>query len=145
MDATAGVLALGRLEGDPRPAIASFFDSSSRRPYNVEPSHVAARLSPTREPPALNDRVSYWDVLRGNANFRKLWLAQLTSNAGDWFNDVPMFAWAGRSFAMGQSPHGVRSCATDVLEATSATGGGVAEAIDRWLGSGDRGPRAETS
>jgi len=36
----------------------------------------------------LSDRVTYWDVLRGNANFRKLWLAQLTSNAGDWFNDV---------------------------------------------------------
>ncbi len=36
----------------------------------------------------MSDRVTYWDVLRGNANFRKLWLAQLTSNAGDWFNDV---------------------------------------------------------
>jgi Cof subfamily protein (haloacid dehalogenase superfamily) len=52
---------------------------------------------------------------------------------GDWYNDVPMFAWAGRSFAMGQAPDVVRAAATDVLSATAATGGGVAEALARWL------------
>jgi Cof subfamily protein (haloacid dehalogenase superfamily) len=48
---------------------------------------------------------------------------------GDWFNDVGMFKYAGRSFAMGQAPEVVRQVATDVVRATSATGGGVAEAI----------------
>jgi hydroxymethylpyrimidine pyrophosphatase-like HAD family hydrolase len=50
---------------------------------------------------------------------------------GDWLNDVPMFQVAGRSFAMGQAPDEVKSHATDVLEATAATGGGVAEAARR--------------
>jgi Cof subfamily protein (haloacid dehalogenase superfamily) len=48
---------------------------------------------------------------------------------GDWFNDLAMFKYAGRSFAMGQAPDNVRAAATDVLRSTSATGGGVAEAI----------------
>lgn len=50
---------------------------------------------------------------------------------GDWQNDLPMFKVAGRSFAMGQSPENVKAAATDVLEATSATGGGIAEAARR--------------
>jgi HAD superfamily hydrolase (TIGR01484 family) len=57
-----------------------------------------------------------------------------TAVVGDWYNDVPMFQWAARSFAMGQAPDPVRSAATDVLEATVFTGGGVAEAIARWIG-----------
>lgn len=52
---------------------------------------------------------------------------------GDWFNDLGMFATAGRSFAMGQAPDRVRQAATDHLAATSATGGGVAEALGRLL------------
>lgn len=52
---------------------------------------------------------------------------------GDWYNDVPMFAWAGRSFVMGQSLPEVKKHATDELRATSDEGGGVAEAIERWL------------
>jgi hydroxymethylpyrimidine pyrophosphatase-like HAD family hydrolase len=52
---------------------------------------------------------------------------------GDWYNDIPMFAWAGRSFAMGQSLRDVKKHATDELRATSDEGGGVAEAIERWL------------
>jgi HAD superfamily hydrolase (TIGR01484 family) len=50
---------------------------------------------------------------------------------GDWLNDLPMFEVAGRSFAMGQAPENVKRAATDVLEATSETGGGVAEAARR--------------
>ncbi len=53
---------------------------------------------------------------------------------GDWLNDLSMFAWAGRSFAMGQAPPSVQQAATDRLAATSAEGGGVAEAIARALG-----------
>lgn len=48
---------------------------------------------------------------------------------GDWVNDIPMFRWAGRSFAMGQSPDHVAEHATDRLTATHTTGGGVAEAV----------------
>jgi Cof subfamily protein (haloacid dehalogenase superfamily) len=48
---------------------------------------------------------------------------------GDWLNDLGMFKYAGRSFAMGQAPDVVREAATDVLLATSARGGGIAEVI----------------
>lgn len=57
-----------------------------------------------------------------------------TAVVGDWINDVPMFRWAGRSFAMGQSPPEVAKHATDHLRATHRTGGGVAEAVSRILG-----------
>lgn len=53
---------------------------------------------------------------------------------GDWFNDVPMFEVAGRSFAMGSSPDAVRAKATDVLTRIAGTGGGIAEAIQRSWG-----------
>jgi Cof subfamily protein (haloacid dehalogenase superfamily) len=50
---------------------------------------------------------------------------------GDWFNDVPMFEAAGRSFVMGQAPESVKEAATDRLQADASTGGGVAEAALR--------------
>lgn len=50
---------------------------------------------------------------------------------GDWFNDLPMFAKAGRSFAMAQAPDRVKEAATDRLDADTASGGGIAEAIER--------------
>jgi hydroxymethylpyrimidine pyrophosphatase-like HAD family hydrolase len=52
---------------------------------------------------------------------------------GDWYNDVSMFEAVGRSFAMGHAPDVVRRAATDVLAATERTGGGVVEALARWL------------
>jgi len=55
---------------------------------------------------------------------------------GDWFNDLGMFAFAGRSFAMGQAPDVVHQAATDHMRSTSATGGGIAEAIEALLASG---------
>jgi hydroxymethylpyrimidine pyrophosphatase-like HAD family hydrolase len=54
---------------------------------------------------------------------------------GDWFNDVGMFKYSGRSFAMGHAPDYVREAATDLLIATSSTGGGVAEAIRMLISS----------
>jgi Cof subfamily protein (haloacid dehalogenase superfamily) len=54
---------------------------------------------------------------------------------GDWFNDLGMFAFAGRSFAMGQAPDVVHQAATDRLRSTSAAGGGIAEAIEALLAS----------
>lgn len=54
---------------------------------------------------------------------------------GDWINDIPMFKWAGRSFAMGNSPDEVAKHATERLTKTArGVGGGVAEAIGRLLG-----------
>jgi Cof subfamily protein (haloacid dehalogenase superfamily) len=53
---------------------------------------------------------------------------------GDWLNDLPMLKTAGRSFAMGQSPDDVKAAATDVLARTIATGGGIAEAIEKAFG-----------
>jgi HAD superfamily hydrolase (TIGR01484 family) len=53
---------------------------------------------------------------------------------GDWYNDVPMFEVAGRSFVMGGAPEDVRSKATDVLVQPHGTGGGIAEAIRRAWG-----------
>lgn len=53
---------------------------------------------------------------------------------GDWYNDVPMFEVAGRSFAMGGTPEDVRAKATDVLQSEHGTGGGIAEAIRRAWG-----------
>lgn len=55
---------------------------------------------------------------------------------GDWFNDLGMFAYAGRSFSMGQAPDVVHQAATDRVRSTSATGGGVAEAIEALLAAG---------
>lgn len=52
---------------------------------------------------------------------------------GDWLNDVSMFRWAGRSYAMAQAIPEVRAAATVELRAGSAGGEGVAEAIDDWL------------
>lgn len=53
---------------------------------------------------------------------------------GDWVNDLPMFAVAGRSFAMGAAPDAVRAGATDVLATPVGAGGGIAEAIRRAWG-----------
>jgi Cof subfamily protein (haloacid dehalogenase superfamily) len=54
---------------------------------------------------------------------------------GDWLNDLPMMAKAGRSFAMGQAPSEVKAAATDVLDRTIDTGGAIAEAIGRAFGT----------
>lgn len=85
-----------------------------------------------------------WTLLVRNAHVDKsTGLAQVATElgitaaevavVGDWINDVPMFRWAGRSFAMGQSPEEVARYATDRLRTTHHGGGGVAEAIGRIL------------
>jgi Cof subfamily protein (haloacid dehalogenase superfamily) len=57
---------------------------------------------------------------------------------GDWYNDIPMLAWAGWSFAMGQAPPEVKEVAKRSLRATAETGGAVAEALE-WLYHGPQG------
>ena len=50
---------------------------------------------------------------------------------GDWYNDIPMFEVAGRSFVMAQAPEDVKRAATDRLKADAVSGGGIAEAAKR--------------
>jgi Cof subfamily protein (haloacid dehalogenase superfamily) len=50
---------------------------------------------------------------------------------GDWYNDLSMFEFAGRSFAMAGAPDDVKRAATHRLVARAGEGCGVAEAIDR--------------
>jgi Cof subfamily protein (haloacid dehalogenase superfamily) len=57
---------------------------------------------------------------------------------GDWYNDVPMFGWAGRSFAMAHAPDDVKATATDVLADGAAGGGAVAQALEAWLAEVER-------
>ena len=54
-----------------------------------------------------------------------------TAVIGDQFNDVPMFARAGLSIAMGQAPDGVKALAQHVTGANDADG--VAQAIDQII------------
>lgn len=58
-----------------------------------------------------------------------------TAAVGDWWNDIGMLRWAGRSFAMGGAPPAVLHSAGGVLSVRAGQGGGVAEAIARWLGA----------
>lgn len=50
---------------------------------------------------------------------------------GDQYNDLPMFARAGLSVAMGQGPEAVRSAATHVVGSNDDDG--VAQAIDKFV------------
>lgn len=85
---------------------------------------------------------SAWGMVIRAAGYSKgtalTWLAQHHNirpdeviAIGDWWNDVPMFEVAGRSFVMGQAPEDVKRTATDRLNADASTGGGIAEAALR--------------
>ncbi|HTE51104.1 MAG TPA: Cof-type HAD-IIB family hydrolase [Kofleriaceae bacterium] len=58
---------------------------------------------------------------------------------GDWYNDLPMFDWAARSFAMPHAPDEVKAAATDVLGDGACGRGAIAEALEAWLDQLDRG------
>lgn len=53
--------------------------------------------------------------------------------AGDWHNDVPMFAWAGSSYAMPHAPEELSALATCTLDPGAMERGAIAEALERWL------------
>ncbi len=53
--------------------------------------------------------------------------------AGDWYNDLSMFAYAGRSFAMPHAPDAVRAAATHALEHDVARHGAFADALEQWM------------
>jgi Cof subfamily protein (haloacid dehalogenase superfamily) len=88
------------------------------------------------------ERLGMWAIVVRASGYSKgtalVWLARhygITPEqvvaVGDWFNDVPMFEAAGRSFVMAQAPEDVKQTATDRLNADSSTGGGIAEAALR--------------
>lgn len=54
---------------------------------------------------------------------------------GDWYNDVPMFRWAPRSFAMPHAPDDVKDCVTDVLPDGAVERGAIADALEKWMAS----------
>ncbi|MFT3926264.1 MAG: Cof-type HAD-IIB family hydrolase [Myxococcales bacterium] len=56
-----------------------------------------------------------------------------TAVIGDWLNDLSMFEYAARSFAMPQSPHELKRAATDVLREDDIARGPIASALERWL------------
>src|SRR5580700_8954954 len=51
-------------------------------PMEPEPEHIASSITPA----------SYLRLLRGNRNFRRLWLAQIVSEIGDWFYTLSIYA-----------------------------------------------------
>ena len=86
--------------------------------------------------------VNRWVLLVRRAGVNKgtavVWLAEHFGISldeviavGDWVNDIPMFAVAGRSFVMGQAPPEVKAAANNQLNATVHTGGAIAEAAER--------------
>ena len=56
--------------------------------------------------------------------------------AGDYWNDLSMFAYAGRSFAMPHAPEGVRRAATHPLDHDIERHGAFADALEAWLADG---------
>jgi hydroxymethylpyrimidine pyrophosphatase-like HAD family hydrolase len=101
--------------------------------------HAQAVVFPIRQRPG------QWGMIARAAGSTKgsalAWLAEHyrvrmadTVVVGDWLNDLSMFAVAGRSFAMGQAPDEVKMSATDVLQETSAGGGGIARIINEVFG-----------
>ena len=54
---------------------------------------------------------------------------------GDWHNDAPLLATAGRAYCMGHAPPQIRALCEGVLDADQDTGGGIAELVRRVYGA----------
>ena len=54
---------------------------------------------------------------------------------GDWHNDAPLLAAAGRAYCMGHAPAAIRALCEGVLDADQDTGGGIAELAHRVYGA----------
>ncbi len=131
-EGVTAVVALGEQEA---------LEFAARRLARTLPEAVFVALFPLRRGP----HTGMWAIMVRAAGGTKgtavRWIAEHegvpienTVCVGDWVNDVPMFEVAGRSFAMGQAPDEVKRKASDVLDETSATGGGVASAIAQAFG-----------
>ena len=53
----------------------------------------------------VREQAGYWELVRGNANFRRLWLGNVVSLLGDWFNTIALYTLVSRltgsPFALG--------------------------------------------
>lgn len=49
--------------------------------------------------------MGYWQLVRTNADYRRLWLAEIASHLGDWFNTIALYTLVqeltGSSLALG--------------------------------------------
>ncbi|NUP06078.1 MAG: HAD hydrolase family protein [Polyangiaceae bacterium] len=59
-----------------------------------------------------------------------------TAVIGDWLNDLSMFGWAGRSYAMPHAAEQVKLAATHRLDEASCKRGAIADALEDFLGGG---------
>ena len=86
-------------------------------------------------PHALRVRDARADKGRALAELASEWgmRPEEVAAVGDWYNDIGMLRWAGRSYAMQGSPVAVLQAARFELGARAGQGGGVAEAVDRLL------------
>jgi len=57
-----------------------------------------------------------------------------TAVIGDWLNDLSMFDYAARSFAMPQAPAELKQKASEQLSPSDVARGPIAVALERWLG-----------
>ena len=39
----------------------------------------------------VEDQAGYWELIRGNVNFRRLWIGNIISLLGDWFNTIALY------------------------------------------------------
>ena len=49
------------------------------------------RQRATKHDVEIRDRAGYWELVRDNANFRRLWAGQTVSLLGDWFNTIALY------------------------------------------------------
>ena len=52
-------------------------------------------------------KITYWELISSNPDFRKLWLGQLVSNLGDWFNTIALYGLIIELSGTGQAIAGV--------------------------------------
>lgn len=124
--------ALAQLVIGPPPLIAAAVDAVAAQLGGLHAVRFPLRFFPGTEAPTEAMLVRLRGPSKGTA------LAELCAHhrisleeavaVGDWWNDVPMFEVAGRSFAMAQAPAGVKAAASDALDDEAAS---IADVIAR--------------
>ncbi len=119
------VLAMGHAE-----AVDDLVDEARRTATDVESLAFTLERAKVRAARFILRGVSKGSALEDLA--RDLGVArEHVAVAGDWYNDLSMFGWAGRSFAMPHAPADVKAEATDVLDDEEH---GVARCLSLLLG-----------
>ncbi|MCH7954194.1 MAG: MFS transporter [Candidatus Marinimicrobia bacterium] len=55
----------------------------------------------------MRKKITYWELIRDNESYRKLWLGQLVSNLGDWFSTIAIYGIIIELSGSGQAIAGV--------------------------------------